>query len=161
MSLFSNQPADVLYFSMDDPAELMGRNSPHPFQLEDALWPTIEHYYQALKFDKTQYQIKILGAATAAQAKALGNARFKRKRRDFKDVRTTLMTRAVYTQAKTYNAIAERILQTDSRKLVENSQFDYYWGCGRDHRGENHYGQVVMNVRGKLQDESAGQSPIL
>jgi ribA/ribD-fused uncharacterized protein len=156
MTLFPNQPADALYFSMDDCAELMARNSSHPFQLEDYLWPTIEHYYQALKFNNTEYQMKILAAATAEKANALGNARFKRKRSDFKQVRTTLMTRAVYTQAKTYSSIEQRILETGSRKLVENSQFDYYWGCGRDHRGENHYGKILMNVRSKLEGEAAG-----
>jgi ribA/ribD-fused uncharacterized protein len=153
MSLFSNQPSDPIYFSMDDANEPMARNSPHPFQLDDGLWPTVEHYYQALKFDNADYQMKILSAPSATQAKSLGNARFKKKRSDFKQVRTTLMTRAVYTQAKTYSNIAERILQTGSANLVENSQFDYYWGCGRDHRGDNHYGKILMNVRSKLLGE--------
>ncbi|MFQ3244703.1 MAG: ribA/ribD-fused uncharacterized protein [Arenicella sp.] len=153
MSLFSNQPSDPIYFSMDDSNEPMARNSPHPFQLDDYLWPTVEHYYQALKFDNADYQMKILSAPSATQAKSLGNARFKKKRSDFKQVRTTLMTRAVYTQAKTYSNIAERILQTGSANLVENSQFDYYWGCGRDHRGDNHYGKILMNVRSKLLGE--------
>jgi ribA/ribD-fused uncharacterized protein len=138
---------------MDDSAELMARNSPHPFQLDDYLWPTIEHYYQAFKFDDSDYQMKILSASTAQRAKSLGNALLKKKRADFKQVRTTLMTRAVYTQAKTYQGIADRILLTGTEKLVENSQFDYYWGCGRDHRGDNHYGQILMNVRTKLLNE--------
>jgi len=153
MSLFSDHQSDAIYFSMDDATELMARNSPHPFQLDGQLWPTIEHYYQAMKYEGTENFERVHSAKTAAEAKAIGNARFKKKRKDLKHVRTTLMTRAVYTQAKTYKAVAGRIIQTEEVKLVENSQFDYYWGCGRDHRGDNHYGQVIMNVRAKLTQE--------
>lgn len=153
MSLFSDQQADALYFSMDDATELMARNSPHTFSLDDHQWATVEHYYQSMKFDNPAYQEKIRNAATAAQAKKLGNARFKKKRSDLELLKNTLMTRAIYIQAKTHKIIAERIIATGDFRLVENSQFDYYWGCGRDHRGENHYGRILMQVRSKLNGE--------
>lgn len=37
--------------------------------------------------------------------------------------------------------------------LMENSQYDYYWGCGRDRLGHNAYGKVLINVRKKLREE--------
>jgi len=154
MSLFPNHK-NALYFSMDDATELMSRSSLHSFELDGQTWPTIEHYYQAMKFENEHYKAKIAGAASAEQARKLGQAKFKRKRSDLKQVKTTLMTRALYIQAKTHPEIATRLLSTQEQSLVENSQFDYYWGCGRDHRGDNHYGKVAMNVRTKLQQEAA------
>jgi ribA/ribD-fused uncharacterized protein len=64
------------------------------------------------------------------------------------------MTRAVYTKCKTYDDIAGLLLSTGTQRLVENSQYDYFWGCGRDRRGENMYGQILMNVRDKLMQEA-------
>jgi len=60
------------------------------------------------------------------------------------------MTRAVYTRARTHENIADMLLETGDKTIVEKSLYDYFWGCGRDGRGLNKYGQVLMNVRAKL-----------
>jgi ribA/ribD-fused uncharacterized protein len=65
------------------------------------------------------------------------------------------MTRAVYTKCRTHPEVAARLLATGDRRLVENNSYDYYWGCGRDRRGDNHYGRVLMNVRARLRQEAA------
>lgn len=68
-------------------------------------------------------------------------------------MKVVFLTRALYTKCRTYPEISDKLLQTKQQKLVENSLYDYYWGCGRDRRGENMYGQVLMNVRNKLAEE--------
>ena len=45
------------------------------------------------------------------------------------------MTRAVYIRARSYPELAQELLNTGEQTLVENSQYDYFWGCGRDRRG--------------------------
>jgi ribA/ribD-fused uncharacterized protein len=65
-----------------------------------------------------------------------------------------MMTRAVYTKCRAHPEVAERLLATGDAKLVENSQYDYFWGCGRDRRGHNTYGKVLMDVRSRLREES-------
>ena len=42
---------------------------------------------------------------------------------------------------------------TDTRKIVESSMYDYYWGCGQDGGGHNTHGKVLMAVREKLKAE--------
>ena len=154
MSLFPDRQANALYFSMNEADELMSRNSTHSFTLDEQEWPSVEHYYQAMKFESRDYQVKIRLADSAEAAHKLGQSWFKKKRSDFKEVRTTLMTRAIYIKAKTYSNVANRIIETGDIELVEDSQFDYFWGCGRDHRGDNNYGKVIMNVRKKLNSET-------
>ena len=84
----------------------------------------------------------------------MGASRFKKVRDDWKKVRRVVMTRAVYTRSHAHPESAKALLETGSRKLMENSQYDYFWGCGRDRRGENTYGQVLMDVREKLRNET-------
>jgi hypothetical protein len=66
------------------------------------------------------------------------------------------MTRAFYLKCRTHPEAAEALLATGERPILETSQYDYFWGCGRDLRGENAYGQVLMAVRQRLREEQAG-----
>ncbi|WP_101757367.1 NADAR family protein [Oceanicoccus sp. KOV_DT_Chl] len=151
--IFPESDESAIYLSRADVSNVLGTFSRHNFQLEGKLWPSVEHYFQAMKFQDESVQEQIRLAAHPKQARKMGRSRFKKLRADWKRVKTTVMTRAVYTKCRTYPEIAEELLATDNRKLVENSQYDYYWGCGRDRRGDNQYGVVLMNVREKLLQE--------
>jgi ribA/ribD-fused uncharacterized protein len=156
MALF---PADNgendLFTSRVDPESLFGTYAPWSFELEGKAWPTVEHYFQGMKFTDEARQEKIRNADTPALARKLGRKRSKSLRRDWKQVRETVMTRGIYTRCRTHPELAEALLETGDQKLVENSNFDYFWGCGRDRRGDNRYGKVLMNVRARLQEEQA------
>ena len=142
-----------LYFARSDVNQLLGTFSAHSFILEDKEWPTVEHYFQAMKFETGNHQDKVHLAASPKKARKLGRTRSEKVRNDWSSARTVFMTRAIYTKCRTYPEISALLLSTGSQKLVESSQYDYFWGCGRDRRGENMYGQILMNVRDKLVEE--------
>ncbi len=155
MSMFNTPSEDSKFLSRLDPAELLGTVSNHPIQLEDLVWPTVEHYVQAMQFEDEDKQEKIRMASSTDAARKLGKTGwFKRPRQNWKNLRSVYMTRAIYTKCKAYPEIAEALLATQEELLVENDQYDYYWGCGRDRRGENAFGKVLMQVRAKLREES-------
>ena len=151
--LFAEENINDIFFSRHDEAELLGSASHHPFILDGKEWPTTEHYYQAMLFDNDALQDKIRSQPHAKAAIASTKWHFFQKKKDWKKLRQVLMTRAIYTKCKTHPAVAKCLLETGNKKLVENSAYDYFWGCGRDRRAENTYGKVMMNVREKLKQE--------
>ena len=144
---------NTLYLSRSDVNEPLSSFSRQGFELEGQFWPSVEHYFQAMKFENPEHREKVRLAAHPAKARRLGRSRLRRIRKDWAKVRRVIMTRAVYTKCRTHPEVAERLLATGTAKLVENSQYDYFWGCGRDRRGHNTYGQVLMDVRNKLREE--------
>ncbi|WP_404364519.1 NADAR family protein [Marinobacter sp.] len=154
MPLFPTETGENdLYLSRSDPDNRLGTFAAFSFELEGKVWPTVEHYFQGMKFNDETLQEKVRTAATPAQARKLGRKRDRSFRRDWKQVRETVMTRGVYVRCRTYPDLAEELLKTGDQKIVENSNFDYFWGCGRDRRGHNSYGKVLMNVRARLREE--------
>ncbi|MCG8614523.1 MAG: NADAR family protein [Pseudomonadales bacterium] len=154
MSLFPpDHTEDAVFLSRAESDNLLGTFAPYPIQLEGKEWPTVEHYFQGMKFEDDLRQEQIRTAETPKQARKSGRKRHKSFRKNWHQMRQVIMTRAVYTRCKMYPEIAKALLETGNRKIVENSTYDYFWGCGRDRRGENTYGVVLMNVRQKLRDE--------
>ena len=151
--LFPPDATDAVYVSRSDPLNDFGTFSRHSLFLDGQEWPSVEHYYQAMKFDDAQYRERIRQADHPRKARKLGRSRWKKRRKDWKQIKVTVMTRGVYIKCRTHPEIAEALVATGEQVLVENSNYDYFWGCGRDRRGENRYGKVLMNVRDKLREE--------
>ncbi|MBL6690494.1 MAG: NADAR family protein [Pseudomonadales bacterium] len=154
--MFNTPSENAHYLSRLDNGELLGTVSNHPIQLEDLVWPTVEHYVQAMQFEDDSKREKIRMAATADQARKLGKTGwFNRPRENWENLRSIYMTRALYTKCRAHPEVARALLATGDEHLVENDQYDYYWGCGRDRRGDNTFGKVLMQVRDKLKEEQA------
>jgi ribA/ribD-fused uncharacterized protein len=124
------------------------------FELDGAQWPSVEHYYQAMKFEDEAHRNKIRECASAAEAAKLGKSRRAKRRKDWKKTSTVVMTRGTYIKCKTHPEIAEQLLSTGELRIAELSGYDYFWGSGRDMRGKNNFGKVLMAVRDKLKTEA-------
>lgn len=71
-------------------------------------------------------------------------------RTDWESAKDDIMRKAL--QAKfTQNADLKKLLKdTGNRKLIEASNRDGYWGHGRDKKGKNMLGQILMEIRNSL-----------
>lgn len=138
-----------------DPTHPLASYSKHGFELDGAEWPSVEHYYQAMKFEDADYREQIRNTPHPADAAKLGKSKKHGRRKDWNKVKETFMTRGTYIKCRTHPEVAKALLATGELPIIETSQYDYYWGCGRDMRGDNVYGKVLMNVREQLRKEAA------
>jgi ribA/ribD-fused uncharacterized protein len=106
-----------------------------------------------MKFEKGELRDSIRSADHPAKAAKLAKANRKLVRKDWSQVRQLMMTRAVYTKCRTHREVADLLLSTGDKHIVDTTMYDYYWGVGRDGRGHNVFGKVLMAVRDKLMAE--------
>ena len=153
--IFDHRDIERLFISRTDVTNPLASYSKHEFTLDDAEWPSVEHYYQAMKFEDPAYREQIRQAAHPADAHTLGKSKKFGRRKDWDKVKEVYMTRGVYVKCRTHPEVAKALLDSGDIPIVESSQYDYYWGCGRDMRGKNAYGKILMNVRSKLREEES------
>lgn len=145
---------DAVLVSLEDATDPLSAYSRHGFELDGETWPSVAHYFEAMKFTDTDLRKAICATDTPYAARRLARRNRRRIRDDWKTLQETYMTRGVYRKCRTSEDAAAALLDTGQRRIIETSQYDYYWGCGRDTRGLNTYGKVLMQVRDRLRAES-------
>ncbi len=126
--------------------------SRHGFEFDRKYWKTSEHYFQAMKFEGTEYEDKIREARSPKDAANLGRRRDFTLRQDWEAIKDDVMHRAVLKKFQTHQELAELLLATGNEEIVENAPSDFYWGCGADGSGKNMLGKILMEVREKLNE---------
>lgn len=115
---------------------------------------TSEHAYHWEKFevftpnDRTkavQRAIHLARSAHDAFKIAEGHAYLRRP--DWDEVKRTIMGRILREKARQHEYVARKLEETETRRLVENSHRDSYWGTGADGNGQNVMGQLWEEIR--------------
>lgn len=126
---------------------------PSPFNFKNLTFPTVEHWFQALKTNDTKEFIEIAGAATPAAAKALGKKCHIRENWD--DVKVDIMRKGLEQKFKDPE-LRIKLLATGDAKLTEGNYWhDNIWGqCYCDKckgiAGQNTLGKLLMEIRDKI-----------
>lgn len=150
---FDHVEKELLTLTRDDASHLLAAYSKHAFELDGFEWPSVEHYYQAMKFDDPEYREQIRQAPHPADAAKLGKSKKHERRDDWKTNSITYMTRGTYIKCRTHPEAAQVLLDSGDIEIKEVSQYNYFWGSGRDLRGNNAFGKMLMGVRDKLREE--------
>ncbi len=118
--------------------------------IDGKVWPTVEHYFQAMKFPSNpEYQEQIRVAKTPAAAKKLGKTTEVPTRPDWSKVRESVMLTAVRTKFQ-IPALKAKLLSTGDVLIRDMSPQDNFWGVGRSGKGQNKLGKILMRVREEL-----------
>jgi ribA/ribD-fused uncharacterized protein len=117
-------------------------------------WPTVEHYYQAMKFPlDAAWQEEIRRAATPVKAKQLGGSPGHPTRGDWEKIKEQVIKSALLAKFRQNPALLELLKGTGERRLVEASTADNFWGAGPKGKGLNRLGALLTEVRAELKAE--------
>lgn len=127
--------------------------------MDGAMWPTVEHYYQAHKFlpHDPGWAEEIRRASGPGTAKKLGRSTEHEMREDWDEVKDVVMMDALRAKFGTDAECLRILLDTDGEDLVEHTPWgDAYWGDNGDGTGENRLGRLLMELRDELLSEEEG-----
>ncbi|WDE11749.1 NADAR family protein [Thalassomonas haliotis] len=150
----------IYFFSRNDKFFELSNFSSFDFRLNNKHWRTMEHYYQAMKFDDVDYFNKIANAVSPKQAKDLGQTRRVPIKKNWEDIKEEVMYKGLKSKFENPELI-QLLLRTGKKELIENSPYDNYWGIGKNKKGKNRLGVLLMKLREELKkSQKAGQNPL-
>ncbi|GAB1347335.1 NADAR family protein [Cloacibacterium normanense] len=114
---------------------------------QEKYYPTVEHFYQAQKFDDAEYSEKIRNADSPKIASELGKTRAIKLKENWDDIKVEIMTFAIRNKFENNERLKDLLLSTGKRLLIENSPYDNYWGIGKTGEGYNQLGNILMRIR--------------
>ncbi len=156
--MFQSNDRPTHRLSRSDEDNPLSSFSAHSIELDEDQWPSVEHYYQGMKFENADIRESIRSASDPRTAQKTAKQHKRAIRQDWPKIRTIIMTRGMYIKCRTHPNIAKALLKTGRDHIIETSQYDYFWGCGRDGLGDNEFGKLLMGIREKLQEERNQQS---
>lgn len=148
--LSSNSDTVKFYDRFDDYYEFTNFYH-HPVRIDGFMWPTTEHYFQAQKFVGTPYYNHIRKLSFPRDAFKISRDPVVSRwvRGDWNSVKDDVMLKALRVKFED-PTLKHKLLSTKSKKLVEHTANDSYWGDGGNGRGMNKLGELLMRVRDEL-----------
>ena len=131
---------------------------PQEIEFEGIIYPTNEHFFQAMKTLDTNKRRAIANAPTPGLAKKMG--RSVSLRPDWEDIKEDVMVEGLYRKFAN-DELADQLLGTGDEELVEGNFWqDNFWGVrycekcrAQGIQGQNHLGKLLMKVREKIKEE--------
>ena len=143
----------IRFYSTGDEYGEFSNFAAYPIKMGKKVWPTSEHYFQAMKFKDKAEQERIRKANSPMQAARMGRHRKRTLRRDWESARVNVMREAVMAKFTQHDELRESLLATGDAKLIEHTAKDDYWGDGGTGKGKNMLGRILMEVRARLCEE--------
>jgi len=123
-------------------------------------YKTNEHYFQSKKFENKKYKDDknekdydieeyIRKSDTPAEAFRRGRSRkysdYLEKDWDKKKIK--VMAKCLKAKFKQHDKLKKKLLDTGDATIIENSPYDSFWGVGKNGKGLNMLGKLLMELR--------------
>ena len=123
--------------------------SAHAVNIWGVTFPTSEHAFQWKKFSIVQPElaVRILNATSPHAVKEISDANKSLTPEKWHDERVSVMEEILTAKAKQHEDVRDILKRTGSKRIIENSPVDSFWGCGPDGKGRNEVGNIWMKIR--------------
>lgn len=130
--------------------EFLSNFADSPFTHDGIVYPTNEHFYQAMKSLDRKERKRIAALRTAGGSKRAGRKLTLRK--DWESVKIGVMREGLRLKFKEGSVLAEMLVATAPATLVEGNHWgDKFWGVdNKTGQGKNWLGKLLMERRAKL-----------
>ena len=161
----------VLFFGADESKgenRALSNMAEYPIEVDGVKFPTVEHYFQAMKakmFADEEIYEKILKAKTPKAAKALGKKVQNLVTEKWDAEKDMIMEKALRAKFVQHPELRKQLLETGGKIIGEANPRDHYWGIGSGvesdkskhpskWRGQNRLGKCLMKLREVFKSES-------
>lgn len=134
----------------EGPYGVLQPDSPHPVMIDEKLFPTAEHAYQASKFTQPVIIEQIREADTVSLAQQIAHANRENRVVDWSELKVKNMEHILGEKARQYPEIRDLLRRSGSAFLGEVSPTDHFWATGINGDGENWLGRIWMKIRDNL-----------
>jgi ribA/ribD-fused uncharacterized protein len=167
----SNTPPPVLFHGSDESKgeyRNFSNMSNHPIEVDGIKYPSVEHYYQAMKakqFEDTEMEEKIVNAKSTKAVKAMGKKVKGFAKEIWDSKKDAVMRTGVRAKFVQHPELRKQLLETGERMIGKADARNTYWGIGTsmeseksNHpekwRGQNKLGKLLMDMRQEFKEES-------
>jgi len=141
----------VPFYSTRGPYGCFSNFSRHPVTIDKVVFQSSEHFYQSKKVRDQVEARHIARASTPTEAKKRGSEC--KLREDWDQIKEDVMREVLRAKFTQHSDIRGVLIGTGTKRLVEASPTDAYWGEGKDGNGKNRLGELLMELRQELSTE--------
>lgn len=149
----------ICFYRVNDAYGCFSNFAPYPISVDGKVWPTSEHYFQAMKFLDAAHAKKIRETKSPMIAARMGRDRTVKIHADWNSRRDNVMYKAICAKFTQHEDLRAMLLETGNATLVEHTANDGYWGDGGDGSGKNRLGELLMKLRDALRGKKESPSP--
>jgi ribA/ribD-fused uncharacterized protein len=136
---------EIRFYRQNDKYGCFSNFYPSPFTYQGFEYPTVEHFFQAMKMTNEDDVDAVRKAKTPADAKKIG--RSKAMRDDWEKIKFEVMVEGLKAKFRDNEELKIILLSTKNAYIIEDSPTDAIWGCGPDGKGKNLLGVALAQVR--------------
>jgi ribA/ribD-fused uncharacterized protein len=124
--------------------------SPHSIIYKGILYPTAEHAYHSAKFDDEKIRNEIIHAGSPLKAFNLGQEYKSLRRKNWDEIKVNILYEILVEKVKQHDEVRDALIATHDQEIVEDNPTDDFWGIGKDGKGKNYTGKILMKIREEL-----------